>query len=549
MCNPNTAFTCNLIETGEFFYGEQRKAPALFRMAHHLPHDHDTPVLKALRDELTRKLLVPKQSLLDPRGVFVLRPGVVGSDDGPAAEGKPGAAAVAAVGPFVWVGAIAATAPADAEEGRRLAGFMPGVLTPRGSEVTVVWQGKEPPAFWALLQRDGIYKGGGYDDLYSSVKPQDVTSVASETDVRMQSTRDKYSSDNSNNSNLTAEPALRTGGRLQLGNGNAPPAASNAAASPTKPPAKPLKPLVKPKTPVPVTALGLPPSGAGARGDRESTPTKGRKSGTGTPVPAGVEATTPRPRGQTATPGGTPVSGRPGSNTQTDSRPPSITRVRSGSEHNISLLSQDQRRRTPTPTIERTPSAGKMPTDATFVRDTTPVDEVDAMMSARSAHSRDSTGSLGLGNGNSSSSGPGIALALLQSPNAHTLANNAHNILECAASKPEDKPKLFVCAAGDGDGEDYEWQALGVYDDDDLDDTTLLLLHCTKGPHYVWVGEDFDADHEKLCSDPEALLEWACQQVRPGENSLWVDIFPCDVSLQRSGEEDGAFWDAFQDGF
>jgi len=200
-----------------------------------------------------------------------------------------------------------------------------------------------------------------------------------------------------------------------------------------------------------------------------------------------------------------------------------------------------------------------MPVDAVLAREPTPVDDVDALISARSVHSRDSCGSMGQGQGPGLGHSGGIGgiggISLLRSPSFQQQAENAHNILESAgagagagAGRSADKPKLYMCVPGDN-ANDYAWQALGVYDDDDLDDTTLLLLHCQKGPHMLWVGQDFDADHKKLCGDPEGLLDWACHQVQAGENALWVDVFPCDVCLQRSGEEDNDFWDAFQDGF
>jgi hypothetical protein len=144
-----------------------------------------------------------------------------------------------------------------------------------------------------------------------------------------------------------------------------------------------------------------------------------------------------------------------------------------------------------------------------------------------------------------------LALDILEGGNG--ASHNAKGAAAATAAASNGKPKLFVCVEKDGSGAGaaagYEWQAMGVYDDEDLDDALLLLLHCAKGPHMLWVGAEYDADHEEVCTEDETLLEWACQQVESGENGEWRDIFPCDIRLHRSGEEDDGFWEAFNEGF
>ena len=49
VCNPNSAFTCQLIELDEIFSREGRTKSLLFRCAVHAPHDPFRPVLKLCR--------------------------------------------------------------------------------------------------------------------------------------------------------------------------------------------------------------------------------------------------------------------------------------------------------------------------------------------------------------------------------------------------------------------------------------------------------------------------------------------------------------------
>ena len=73
-CAPNTGFTCNLIEIGDMLMGESRHSPIFFRCASHLPRDPHTPVLKLVRSEDSRKIILPRSSVLHSDGVFVVRP-------------------------------------------------------------------------------------------------------------------------------------------------------------------------------------------------------------------------------------------------------------------------------------------------------------------------------------------------------------------------------------------------------------------------------------------------------------------------------------------
>jgi hypothetical protein len=64
---------CNLIEIGEVLHGSSSEATLLFRCAYHASYDTGTPVLKLCRNLNSRRILVPATSLLNPQGVYILR--------------------------------------------------------------------------------------------------------------------------------------------------------------------------------------------------------------------------------------------------------------------------------------------------------------------------------------------------------------------------------------------------------------------------------------------------------------------------------------------
>jgi hypothetical protein len=73
-CAPNTSFTCNLIEIDDLLNGDSHNIPVFYRLASHRSGDVDTPVLKLIRSPDTRKVLLPRSSLLSSHGVYVIRP-------------------------------------------------------------------------------------------------------------------------------------------------------------------------------------------------------------------------------------------------------------------------------------------------------------------------------------------------------------------------------------------------------------------------------------------------------------------------------------------
>ena len=133
--NPNTAFTCNLIEIDDLWNGETKKISVLFRYAAHSLHDSVTPILKLCRNQHTRAILTPTLSMLDSRGIFVLRPG----------EGINNNV-------FIWLG-DESTALNDLESVKQMVKDMIGVYV-RADETIIIEQGSETEEFLKLFVQE-----------------------------------------------------------------------------------------------------------------------------------------------------------------------------------------------------------------------------------------------------------------------------------------------------------------------------------------------------------------------------------------------------------
>lgn len=165
VCAPNTAFTCNLIEIGEILSGQISNLNMIFRCAYHLPHDANTPVLKLCRSSDSRRAVTPATSILDPKGVFLLRvlrePSTLNSETSSEAQQEHFL--------FLWCGSE--TSPATADFAERLARNMFGILT-RASTVTRLTQGQESKEFLDFLVDDGPFSvektlaSSQYKDFY-----------------------------------------------------------------------------------------------------------------------------------------------------------------------------------------------------------------------------------------------------------------------------------------------------------------------------------------------------------------------------------------------
>lgn len=156
VCAPNTAFTCNLIEIAEIFSGNIASLNILFRCAYHLPHDPATPALKLCRNNESRKVLTPCMSLLDPRGVFLIRAlrdaSTVAANESQQAHYL-----------FMWCGREAT--PATISIAENLGHTMFGVLT-RSDVVTKIVQGEETQEFFEFVSNDGPFSTEVWQDYY-----------------------------------------------------------------------------------------------------------------------------------------------------------------------------------------------------------------------------------------------------------------------------------------------------------------------------------------------------------------------------------------------
>jgi hypothetical protein len=136
----------------------------LFRVAFHLPHDPLTAVLKLCRNAETRKIIIPATSLLDPRGVFVIRATNHDTNNQKL---------------FLWCGTQASGDTVD--KARLLSSSLFGIVT-NADELLEVQQGSEGSLFLDNIISDGAFGKGEllspvYDDLYDN-KPSMEAALA-----------------------------------------------------------------------------------------------------------------------------------------------------------------------------------------------------------------------------------------------------------------------------------------------------------------------------------------------------------------------------------
>lgn len=485
VCNPNTAFTCNIMELNRLLHGAGLAQPVLLRYAAHLPHDIITAVLKPVRDSTTRKLIAPKESMLDNEGIFVLQQADKEDEErGNYSSQKP---------LYLWLGQN--VDDFDVEDALKLATLMLGVLSPC-NRVEVIRAGKEPPAFWEGVDRDGPHKRGEsitYADLWPRAAFHTLTAISEGRSAPVEVPTSTLPMDQ-----RTASPVSA-------------PACDVPVAVPAPTPARLSTPPTKPAKPPKGTGLGLnrvsPAVGA-------STPS-GRDKANATPSSGGK----PPGTGSGVTPNVTPA------------------------------------RRTPTPTLDtaqvrRTPPGIKTPHDVGLARGPTPLEDMKHNNTEEELARRLSVGSRGSdsGKGDSSSNSNNNTADqdTLLSQHQRQAELALQNVPAVLGPGGRAKPLLYVLTSTGVKGR-YEWQAMGVYDDEDLVEEDLFLLFCPKGPHHVWVGTDFE-DMSVLELPTEAFKEWAAS-VRSGDCDAWVDIFPVDIKVQLSGTESEEFWDQYSLGF
>ena len=163
ICSPTTAFVCNLIELGEIFSGSSAEATLLFRCSYHAAYDHNTPVLKLCRNLNSRRILVPSTSLLNPKGIYILR----------AVKGNKHHL-------YLWRGRL--TKDSTVEKSIKLATMMVRVFS-NASSITKIIEGEETDEFLSFLLKDGPFKvpddnSASYDDFYDFPPSQEQIEAA-----------------------------------------------------------------------------------------------------------------------------------------------------------------------------------------------------------------------------------------------------------------------------------------------------------------------------------------------------------------------------------
>jgi hypothetical protein len=172
VCNPNTSFTCNLLELELLFNEEQMFFPLLFRCAEHAAHDENRPVLKLCRAEDSRQILTPKLSLLDPRGVFVIRASKVTNKS--------------CCQLYIWRGSEASDRVV--EIAHKFALLFRGIFVDKDANINTTSEGCEPDPFWDSVERDiSFVRAGGqsFSDLFtvSSIAHDDISRNSSPVKV------------------------------------------------------------------------------------------------------------------------------------------------------------------------------------------------------------------------------------------------------------------------------------------------------------------------------------------------------------------------------
>eukprot|EP00607_Mallomonas_marina_P005004 CAMPEP_0182426546 /NCGR_PEP_ID=MMETSP1167-20130531/13032_1 /TAXON_ID=2988 /ORGANISM="Mallomonas Sp, Strain CCMP3275" /LENGTH=535 /DNA_ID=CAMNT_0024608037 /DNA_START=684 /DNA_END=2291 /DNA_ORIENTATION=+ len=156
------------------------------------------------------------------------------------------------------------------------------------------------------------------------------------------------------------------------------------------------------------------------------------------------------------------------------------------------------------------------------------------------------------------------------------------SVSSSSSGRPKIKPHLFIVHLNELTAEGrHRWTALGVYDDQDLDETAVLLLVCPRPPHFLWIGDEVDVD--KLEEESEGLVDTFPMQIEeevrgdeerdeteepPRKMRKWLrtvdpgdlleGVNPAQKSdllnekkliIERGQNESEAFWTAFEEGF
>lgn len=546
ICSPNIAFTCNLVELGEIFHGAAREADLLFRLAFHGPHDPRTAVLKVCRHQKSRRLLVPALSLLHPQAIFVLR----GVRDGRHYL-------------FLWRGQ-AASEEAYAL-GERLALQMRRVFASASAPLLKVLQGSEDDLFRSFLLLDRPYTAAeveectAFDDYFDlapcSSTPIVATSYAEEALATLESTTGTLPKI------LNNLGQRETGRSLQGNNVN-----SGLLALP------PVQSHLPRTTSSSIWSGVTDQEGESVRSTRSAASILLPDSGNCSSIPLMAAGSSNGTISIQRTVSGQDILERVSS---IISNAAIGTPSSSSSAFNIDISNTPHLAKGSRPSAHSSisPDLGNMQ-----VRPVIPDDNAGSLTPHAPTSPPISNSSLRrpFGGGSGVLAGPRIntlpqphlsvaaesspakrnvlpLLPLLSSTPSVVLEERASDLSQGSTSstarsslrtqmRPTSiqqsssvvstvdvatylvRPKLFVARelVLPGGGSCFEWSALGVYDDDDLDEKEIFLLLVSNGRHHLRAGLSFPFAQQQIALDDQQrplcarLLKWAAR-VRPGE--------------------------------
>jgi hypothetical protein len=134
---------------------------------------------------------------------------------------------------------------------------------------------------------------------------------------------------------------------------------------------------------------------------------------------------------------------------------------------------------------------------------------------------------------------------------------NENDAITASFRKNNDKPRLYQAIPIDSDknpGYTLRWEAMGVYDDEDLSDDALMLLACPSLPHYLWIGSGFDSSQCKIDENDEYIKSWVSSNIYKGDldngSAQGANVMTRGVLvIEQSGDESDEFWNMFNAGF
>lgn len=410
-CSPNTGFTCNLIEIDELLNGDSRHGPLMFRVAQHLPHDKETPILKLIRNADSRNIIRPHFSFLNSDGIFVIRPSRGHDNDSTSVL-------------YIWKGQNASEVALKAAIS--LTEMMLGVFS-EATNIKIVMEGSEGDEFKDNVEPNTTHTIIDYDDLYEptaeTVERQFAVATSTSTIGWMNELQKQIPT------NLHVDEAIS--GKFLQGADQfktdpafiftiIPPFTSSPSKSKLK------MPEFKMNT-AKVTPVSTP--------SKPTLSTPGKEDDLSTPTAVS-----------------SPIPTLTFQDTTTHSAGSNVVQNRTND------LDREQ---------EQEQKDGAF--DLSILTPLNPIKEKVTVVDLQIATENTREQNL---------AGPDTAIVVVASPK-----KDISRI----------KPALFQCVASPDTS--LMWQHMGIYDDDDLLDDSLLLLLCPNAPHHVWKGSAYEINH------------------------------------------------------